>query len=326
MASRQMEHLAVTEEFNAPELQAFFSNSCQRYLGWAQQEAAHRAQRDAALEALAFPQCRFAPASARWRPAYRACVQSRLLLAGAHRHWQNAGHTVPRAQGHAVRGTDKLFYPTARTPGRQIALDALGQPCGASPAGLPCGCWNWQAKDKAREHKDKACHGQSCLLASGFYDRLPAAREAAAWAQWLDQAAPSATLREHQVCLLPGGYDMAHWADVVVGDYNYYFDRLAMLYALTVESAWRERAGGRGAQPLRAGPALCTAPTTQAEALALRPRRVLASSAPARTSCSTSGNCCWTRQRQAPGKPRHVLDALLEEWTRVLGKVQQRGR
>ena len=32
---------------------------------------------------------------------------------------------------------------------------------------------------KAGEHPDKACHGESCPLARGFYDRLPAARAAA---------------------------------------------------------------------------------------------------------------------------------------------------
>ena len=35
------------------------------------------------------------------------------------------------------------------------------------------------ARDKACEHPDKQCHGASCPLARGFYDRLPAAREAA---------------------------------------------------------------------------------------------------------------------------------------------------
>lgn len=32
---------------------------------------------------------------------------------------------------------------------------------------------------------------------------------------------------------------MVRWVDVVVGDYNYYFDRSAMLYALTVNHNWR---------------------------------------------------------------------------------------
>ena len=36
------------------------------------------------------------------------------------------------------------------------------------------------ARDKACEHPDKACHGESCPLAAGFHDRLPLARRSAA--------------------------------------------------------------------------------------------------------------------------------------------------
>src|SRR5476649_2451976 len=35
------------------------------------------------------------------------------------------------------------------------------------------------ARDKTCEQLDKACHGESCPLARGFYDCLPAARQAA---------------------------------------------------------------------------------------------------------------------------------------------------
>jgi DNA excision repair protein ERCC-2 len=33
--------------------------------------------------------------------------------------------------------------------------------------------------------------------------------------------------------------EMAKWCDVIVGDYNYYFDLNAMLYGLTVSNAWK---------------------------------------------------------------------------------------
>ena len=318
----QTEH-PVTEEFNAPELQAFFEGLCQRYLGWAQQEAAHRAQRDAALEALAFPQMPFRPGQREMAAGvYRACVQSRPLLVQAPTGiGKTLGTLFPALKAMAVRGTDKLFYLTARTPGRQIALDALGQLRGASPAGLPLRVLELVAKDKACEHKDKACHGQSCPLASGFYDRLPAAREAAARAQWLDQAALRNIAREHQVCPYYLGHDMAHWADVVVGDYNYYFDRSAMLYALTVESAWRVSVLVDEAHNLYSRAcAMYSAELTQAEALALRPQ-VPASLRPRVDELLNRWQLLLDAlQRQAPGKPWHVLDALPEEWTRVLGK------
>ena len=140
-----------------------------------------------------------------------------------------------------VRSIDKLFFLTAKTPGRQVALDALGKirNNSSSSHGFPLRVVELMAKDKACEHKDKACHGDSCPLARGFYDRLPAARRDAAATGWLDQTSLRQVALDHQICPYYLGHEMVRWSDVVVGDYNYYFDRSAMLYALTVDASWR---------------------------------------------------------------------------------------
>ena len=95
------------------------------------------------------------------------------------------------------------------------------------------------ARDKACEHPDKACHGDACPLARGFYDRLPQAREAAAQAGWLDKASLRALALRHEVCPYYLGQDMLRWSDVVVGDYNHFFDLSAHAWALTVGEPWR---------------------------------------------------------------------------------------
>ena len=41
------------------------------------------------------------------------------------------------------------------------------------------------------------------------------------------------------VCPYYLSQDMLHWSDVVVGDYNYYFDVNAMLYAQAQANQWR---------------------------------------------------------------------------------------
>jgi DNA excision repair protein ERCC-2 len=55
----------------------------------------------------------------------------------------------------------------------------------------------------------------------------------------LDRAALRATALAHDVCPYYLGSEMAKWADVIVGDYNYYFDGAAMLHALTAANQWR---------------------------------------------------------------------------------------
>jgi Rad3-related DNA helicase len=96
------------------------------------------------------------------------------------------------------------------------------------------------ARDKACEHPDKACHGDSCPLARGFYDRLPGARAAAvAQAGALTQAALREVALQHQVCPYYLSQELVRWADVVVGDYNYFFDVSALLHGLSLQHEWR---------------------------------------------------------------------------------------
>jgi Rad3-related DNA helicase len=241
----QTEH-PISEAWSAADLQVFFDALCTRFLGWAQGEQAHRSARDAVLQALEFPQLPFRPGQRDLAGAvYRACVQSRPLLVQAPTGiGKTMGTVFPALRAMPERGVDKLFFLTAKTPGRQVALEALhkvrGNRVGMGHASVfPLRVLELVAKDKSCEHKDKACHGQSCPLAQGFYDRLPVARQAAAQHGWLDQRSLRTVALAHAVCPYYLGHEMVRWADVVVGDYNYYFDRSAMLYALTKLNAWR---------------------------------------------------------------------------------------
>jgi len=96
------------------------------------------------------------------------------------------------------------------------------------------------ARDKACEYPDKECHGESCPLAQGFYDRLPQARQAVIEAGgMLDQATLRQVALAHRVCPYYLSQELARWADVVVGDYNYYFDIGGLLYGLSQLNQWR---------------------------------------------------------------------------------------
>ena len=96
-----------------------------------------------------------------------------------------------------------------------------------------------QARDKLCEHPDKACHGESCPLARGFYDRLPQARAGALAHGRMDAAALRQVAAAHDVCPYYLAQELTRWSDVVVGDYNYYYDATAMLHALTQASQWK---------------------------------------------------------------------------------------
>ncbi|RZA10200.1 MAG: ATP-dependent DNA helicase, partial [Lysobacteraceae bacterium] len=112
---------------SAMELKAFFESLCARYADWARAEQRHREARNDALQALAFPFETFRPGQREMAAAvYRAHGAPRHLLAQAP---TGIGKTMATLFG-ALRAapgqkTHKLFYLTARTPGRQLALHAL---------------------------------------------------------------------------------------------------------------------------------------------------------------------------------------------------------
>jgi len=234
----------LTELFTAEALNNHFEAQCEKFLGWARQELAHRTARDAALGVLEFPHAAFRPGQRDLAEAvYRSVSRRRCLMAQAP---TGIGKTIatlfPLLKAAPRHALDKVFFLAAKTPGRRLALDALSLIKQAAPL-LPLRAIELVARDKACEHLDKACHGDSCPLARGFYDRLPAARSAALAAPpatgLLDKQAVRTVALAHEVCPYYLSQDLVRWCDVVVGDYNYYFDVSALLHALTVGNHWR---------------------------------------------------------------------------------------
>src|SRR5690606_20061603 len=140
------------------------------------------------------------------------------------------GTLFPQLKAMPGRQLDKLFFLTAKTSGKSVALDTLRRLGNEEADKLRV--LELVVRDKACEYPGKACHGDSCPLARGFYDRLPAARGAAVKSVFNDHQRVRDIARAHQVCPYYLSQEMMRWSDVVIGDYNYYFDHGAPLFAL----------------------------------------------------------------------------------------------
>ena len=233
----------MVEHFTAASLKEYFETQCAQFLVWAEQEQAHRQARDAALTALTFPHATFRPGQRELAEAvYKTASAGRCLMAQATTGiGKTIGTVFPLLKAMPGQRLDKLFFLAAKTPGRKLALDAL-ELIDKSSNKLALRVVELVAKDKSCEHPDRACHGDSCPLAKGFYDRLPQARYAAV-ANAADGALDKAAMRDvalaHHICPYYLAQEMTAWADVVVGDYNYYFDTSALLHAQTINHQWR---------------------------------------------------------------------------------------
>jgi DNA excision repair protein ERCC-2 len=232
------QEVVEAETCTRDDLRQHFERLCGRYLAWAEQEARHRTDLRAAVGALQFPHGEFRPGQRDLAQAvYRAAISERCLMAQAP---TGIGKTVatlfPLLKAHPAKRLDKVFFLTAKTSGRSVALHALRT---LRREGAPMRVIELAAREKVCEYPGRACNGEACPLARGFYDRLPAAREEAVQAAWLDRAGLRRIGLAHEVCPYFLAQELVRWSDVVVGDYNYYFDGSAFLFALMKEEEWR---------------------------------------------------------------------------------------
>lgn len=230
----------LNQRFDAPDLEQFFNQQCALFLDWARQEMQHREARNAGAQSLAFPHADFRSGQRTLAESvYKAVSTGRCLMAQAPTGiGKTIGTIFPQLKALVPQQLDKVFFLTAKTPGRKLALDAAQVLYDSSPD-LPLRVLELVARDKACEHLDKACHGDSCPLAKGFYDRLPAARQAASQVRLLDQQSLRNVALAHQVCPYYLSQEMARWSDLIVADYNYYFDFGAMLFGLAQLNQWQ---------------------------------------------------------------------------------------
>ena len=230
----------IQERWSAGDLEQFFNQQCALFLEWAEQEMRHRQARDDAAQQLAFPHAQFRTGQRALAEAvYKTASGGRCLMAQAPTGiGKTIGTLFPLIKAMPKQQLDKLLFLTAKTPGRKLALDAAQI---LFPAGtdVTLRVLELVARDKACEYPQNACNGDACPLAKGFYDRLPAARAAAVGQSPLDQQTLRSVALAHQVCPYYLSQEMARWADLVIADYNYYFDFTALLYGLGQANQWR---------------------------------------------------------------------------------------
>lgn len=233
----------VIETATADELWQELEGLCQHYRRWAEQEAHHREQRDALLTGLVFPFAEFRPRQRQLaETVYRNSVRSATLLLEAPTGLgKTLGTLFPALKAMPAAGQDRLFYLTCRNTARALAMGAVARLRSAQgDPRWPLRTLELVSKDDACEHPDKACHGDSCPLAKGFFDRLPDARAEAAQATGiLDQTTLARIAAGHHICPYFLAQEMARWSDLVIGDVNRMFDQSALLHGLIRQNNWK---------------------------------------------------------------------------------------
>ena len=176
----------VSERESAPALDAFLQEQADTYLEWSRAEHARRLQLSEQLFALTFPhtEVRGGQQELIDEVAGLAAEGGALLAQAPTGIGKTLGTLFPLLKALGAWQIDRIFYLTAKTPGRYIALEALAQ--FAAQPNNQLRVLELIARDKACVNPTLACHPDSCPIARGFYDRLAAAREAALAVAFMD--------------------------------------------------------------------------------------------------------------------------------------------
>ncbi len=210
---------------------AFLIESCEQYLTWVAQTLAHRAQRDQALRHLAFPLTAFrTPQRTLARQVFQHIRDGRKLLVEAPTGiGKTLGTLYPALRSLGAGTADRVLFMTARNTGADAILTARHQ---LGDAALPVRSLVVTARQKACLLPEPECDPEICPYARGYYDRMPAAREALLSRTIMDAETVRAVAQEYAVCPFELSLDTLASADLVIADYNYAFDPVVRLQRL----------------------------------------------------------------------------------------------
>jgi DNA excision repair protein ERCC-2 len=213
----------IERRFALSVLETFVDDLVSRYLAFVARVEAWVAERNLSIDRASFP-----------FPAYR--IGQRDMAVAVYRTIREGGKLLVRAptgvgKTHgalfpSVKAlgegeTDRIFYLTARTTGRGLAERALSQ---LRNGGVRIRAVTLTAKEKICFNPEKACNGEECEFARGFYDRLSLAVDEAFEIEELNRASIETLARKHGLCPFELSLELTPLADVVIGDYNHAFD------------------------------------------------------------------------------------------------------
>ncbi len=211
------------QTFSLAQLTTFFADLLAPYVQWANTVLDWRETRNQTAEALEFPYVDYRAGQRDMAVAvYRTVRDHGKLFAQAP---TGIGKTIatlfPAVKAIGLGLADKIFYLTAKTPGRLVAQQTLDD---MRSAGLQFKSVTLTAKDKVCFCTQAGLDPAQCEFTQNYYGKIKAALADLYQHQDLTRVRIEETAQQHQVCPFELSLDVAVWADCIICDYNYAFD------------------------------------------------------------------------------------------------------
>jgi DNA excision repair protein ERCC-2 len=209
--------------FDVDLLESFFNESIALYMEWMLRLEAHNEKKKTSLEQLYFPFDQYRRGQREMMSAvYQTMMEDDILYAIAPTGIGKTMASLFSTLKSLHEDNQKVFYLTAKTAGKQIALQTMDM---LHEAGLHTKTLEITSKDAICFLDKRECDPEKCPFAKGFFDRLQeATKDIFDHETLLDRNTVERYARKHMVCPFEFSLYVSYYVDVIICDYNYVFD------------------------------------------------------------------------------------------------------
>lgn len=215
--------------FTRGELEIFFDGLVATYLAWSRKISALQSRRNRSIHALEFPYTDYRPGQREMAVEVYKAIKSkdRLYVQSPTGVGKTIAALFPAVKAVGQGLAAKIFYLTAKTPGRAVAEKALED---MRQAGLDLRSVTLTAKEKICFCPPVNCDPQVCPFARGYFDKVKLALAEIDQRQAFTRPVIEELARKYEICPFEFSLDLSLWADCIICDYNHAFDPRVYLH------------------------------------------------------------------------------------------------
>ncbi|WP_326909225.1 ATP-dependent DNA helicase [Sedimentibacter sp. MB31-C6] len=210
--------------YDIDELRAFFYEMLHIYVDWAKTIISLNKSKAASIDKLKFPFESYRQGQREFSVAvFKTIKLGQNLFAQAP---TGVGKTIsvlfPAIKAMNLKKNSKIFYLTAKSSTKTIAFDTIKL---MVDNGLKLRTSIITAKEKICFKEECNCEPEICEYARGYYDKLNAPLKNAIKNDLLyDRVYIENLAKKNEICPFELSLDLSYMSDIVICDYNYYFD------------------------------------------------------------------------------------------------------
>ncbi|HYF83940.1 MAG TPA: ATP-dependent DNA helicase [Clostridia bacterium] len=211
------------------ELLGYFMELLEKYYNWAFAMYEWSSLRDSTIKKLEFPYVEYRKNQRKLAVAVYKTIEAskRIFIQAPTGTGKTISALFPAIKALGEGNTGRIFYLTAKTITRQVALDAIRK---MWERGLRLKAIVLTAKDKICFKEETNCNPEYCEYARGYFDKVNIVlKEVFAKEGIITREIVEEYARQHTVCPFELSLDLAYWMDCIICDYNYVFDPRASL-------------------------------------------------------------------------------------------------